>query len=58
MKCMFQSKTFPLTYAQYTHTHTHTHTHTQVYAGYDGGSSYQVPTKEDLSKVKGREFSK
>jgi len=29
----------------------------QVFAGYDGGSSYTVPSKEDLSKVMGRSFS-
>jgi hypothetical protein len=29
-------------------------THTQVYAGYDGGSAYSKPSKEDLSKVVGR----
>ncbi|TFJ82443.1 hypothetical protein NSK_006269 [Nannochloropsis salina CCMP1776] len=28
----------------------------KVFAGYDGGSAYTVPTKEDLSKVKGRAF--
>lgn len=27
---------------------------TKVFAGYDGGSAYSKPTKEDLSKVVGR----
>ena len=37
--------------------HFHTHlfsNHRQVFAGYDGGSAYSKPTKEDLSKVVGR----